>query len=61
MMRNSSLLVLEIIWIVTGVLCIAAGIRFAIAGGGGKVFIFALMALISFLFAWLRHKQRKKD
>jgi hypothetical protein len=60
-MRNSSLLVLEIIWIATGVLCIAAGIRFAMTSGGSKIFIFALMALISFVFAWLRHKQRKKS
>jgi len=60
-MRNSSLLVLEIVWIATGILCIGAGIRFAFITGGNKVFIFALMALISFIFAWLRHNQRKKS
>jgi hypothetical protein len=59
-MRNSSLLVLEIIWIATGILSIAAGIRFAITGSGSKILIFAAMAVISFLFAWLRHNQRKK-
>jgi hypothetical protein len=53
--------VLEIIWIATGVLCIAAGIRFALTTGGSKIYIFALMALIAFVFAWLRHKQRKKS
>jgi hypothetical protein len=51
---------MEIIWIVTGILCIGAGIRFAITTGGNKVFIFTLLALVSFLFAWLRHNQRKK-
>jgi hypothetical protein len=60
-MRNSSLLILEIIWIATGVLSVAAGIKFAIYNGGQKVFVFAAMALISFVFAWLRHKQRKKS
>ncbi len=60
-MRNSSLLVMEIIWITTGVLSVVAGISYAITSGGSKVFIFASMALISFVFAWLRHKQRKKD
>jgi hypothetical protein len=60
-MRNRSLFILEIIWITTGVSCIAAGIRFAITTGGSKIYIFALMALISFVFAWLRHKQRKKS
>jgi hypothetical protein len=59
-MRNSSLLILEIIWISTGVLSIAAGVRYATVTGGNKIFIFALMALISFVFAWLRHKQRKR-
>jgi glucose dehydrogenase len=60
-MRNSSLLVLEIIWIATGVLCIAAGIRLAVTTGGSKIFIFAIMSLVCFVFAWLRHKQRNKS
>jgi hypothetical protein len=60
-MRNSSLFILEIIWIVIGLLSIGAGIRIAITTGGNKPVLFALMALISFVFAWLRHKQRKKS
>jgi hypothetical protein len=60
-MRNSSILVLEIIWIATGILCIIAGIRFAINSGATKVPLFALMALVCFLFAWIRDRQRKKS
>jgi hypothetical protein len=60
-MRNSSILVLEIIWIATGILCIAAGIKFAITNGFSKVPLFALMAVICFVFAWVRDKQRKKS
>ena len=60
-MHKKTLLVLEIIWIIVGVCCIAAGIRFAIITGGNKVFIFILMALVSFAFAWVRHRQRKKS
>jgi hypothetical protein len=60
-MRNSSLLVLEIVWIATGILCIIAGIRFAITNGTNKVLLFALMALVCFVFAWIRDKQRKKS
>jgi hypothetical protein len=41
-------------------LCLAVGIRYAITTGGNKIFIFALLSLISFLFAWLRHRERKK-
>jgi uncharacterized membrane protein YczE len=60
-MRNNSLLVLEIIWIAIGVLCLTAGIRFTITSGSSKIPIFALMALVCFVFAWIRHKQRKKS
>ena len=60
-MNKKSLLVLEIVWITVGIICIAAGIRFAIITGGSRVFIFILMALISFAFAWWRHQQRKKS
>jgi hypothetical protein len=60
-MRNSSLLIMEIIWIVTGVLSLAAGIRCISSGDDKKIVIFVLLALVSFIFAWIRHKQRKKD
>jgi len=59
-MRNSYLFILEIIWWATGAASLAAGIRFAFTEGGAKTFIFILMAAVSFLFAWIRHKQRKK-
>jgi hypothetical protein len=59
-MSKRFLLILEIIWITTGLLSIAAGIRYAITTGGNKVFIFVLLAFVSFLFAWLRHRERKK-
>ena len=51
-MRNSSLLVMELIWIATGVLCVAAGTRFALMNGSRKIPVFAFMALICFVFAW---------
>jgi hypothetical protein len=58
-MNKRFLLILEIIWIVTGTLCLAAGIRNAVSSGDSKTFIFLLLAFISFIFAWLRHRQRK--
>jgi hypothetical protein len=61
-MSNKSLIILEIIWIATGFLCIAAGIRIIIINGyNNRILIFAIMALVSFLFAWFRHRQRKKS
>jgi hypothetical protein len=60
-MRNSSLLILEIIWWTVGAVAIISGIRFALTEGGSTTFIFFLIALVSFLFAWVRHRQRKKS
>lgn len=53
-------LFLEIIWTITGILCISAGVFSYIKNGyGNRIIMFAAMALISFLFAWFRDKQRK--
>jgi hypothetical protein len=59
-MSKRYLLIFEIIWIVTGILCIAAGVRYFVIAGGPRIFIFITMAAVSFLFAWLRHRERKK-
>jgi hypothetical protein len=60
-MNKRSLLILEIVWIAVGIGCLAAGIKFAINTGGSRILIFLVMALVSFFFAWVRHRQRKKS
>jgi hypothetical protein len=60
-MNKRSLLILEIIWILVGIVCLAAGTRYAINTGGSRIFIFLLMAIVSFTFAFARHRQRKKS
>lgn len=60
-MRNSSLLMLEMLWWATGIIAVAAAIRFAVTDGGVKTLIFLGMALVSFLFARMRRQQRKKS
>jgi hypothetical protein len=59
-MNKKALLVLEIVWITVGILSVAAGISYTIKNGGSRTLIFFLMALVSFVFAYIRHKQRKK-
>jgi hypothetical protein len=59
-MNKKALLVLEIIWITVGVLSLVAGIFYGIKTGGSKTFVFLLMGLVSFVFAYIRHSQRKK-
>ncbi len=59
-MNRKYLLVIEIVWIATGLLCIAAAVRYLTISGGPRVFIFIAMAIVSFLFAFVRHRERKK-
>jgi hypothetical protein len=59
-MSKRFLLIIEIIWIITGTLCIIAGIMYIIRDSGNRFYIFPILALISFVFAWLRHRERKK-
>jgi hypothetical protein len=60
-MKNSFSLILEILWIVIGIVCVFAGLRSVIIkDSSGIIAIFFVMALISFAFAWFRHIQRKK-
>ena len=60
-MRNKGLLVLEIIWIAVGIVCLVAGIRSAIEESGNQYIIFFSMVPVAFVFAMLRHRQRKKS
>lgn len=60
-MRNNFILALEIVWIIIGVFCIGAAIKSIRVNSGNQVFLLASMALVSFAFAWFRHKQRKKS
>jgi hypothetical protein len=59
-MNKRYLIVLEVIWIITGVFCLIAGIKYVLGAGGNKTFIFFLLAAVSFLFAWFRDRERKK-
>jgi len=59
-MPGKSNLILEIVWLITGFLCLAAGFRYLLNGYDRRILIFVLMAVVSFLFAWYRHRQRKK-
>jgi hypothetical protein len=60
-MYSKTNLLLEIIWLITGTLCILAAVRLLTLNGyTNRILLFLVMAVVSFLFAWLRHRQRKK-
>ena len=52
---------MEIAWIIIGVLCIAAAVHNRLQMDGSRYMIFVLMGVASFVMAWFRHNQRKKN
>ncbi len=59
-MSKRALLLIEIIWIILGIACLAIAIREIARDGAGRSWLFLLMAAVAFALAWLRHTQRKK-
>jgi hypothetical protein len=54
-------LILELIWIATGTLSLAAGVRDIITGWNRNSILLFVMAAVSFAFAWIRDRQRRKE
>ena len=59
-MKNRYSLILEIIWIIIGIVCLAGGLKSIIIKDKTNIVVFILMAAIAFGFALFRHNQRKK-
>lgn len=60
-MNKKTLIILEIAWLIIGILCIAAAIHNRINLDGSKFVLFLLMGIASFVMSWYRHNQRKKN
>jgi hypothetical protein len=60
MMNKRTLIILEVIWIVIGIFCIAAAIHNKITTGGERFLILLGMGILSFIMAYIRDRQRKK-
>lgn len=61
MMNKKGLLILEIAWIVIGILCMGASVHNRIVLDGDKFVLLLLMSIASFVMAWFRHNQRKNN
>jgi hypothetical protein len=59
-MNKKSLLLIEIIWILLGLMCLGIAVRETLASGLGRAWLFFVMAAAAFVLAWLRDSQRKK-
>lgn len=54
------MLIMELLWIIAGLAALIIGIHQIFTTGSNNIYVFALIALVSFLFAGIRHYQRKK-
>lgn len=59
-MNKKSLLLIEIIWIILGLMCLGIAIRETVNNGFGRAWLFYLMAAGALVLAWVRDSQRKK-
>jgi hypothetical protein len=59
-MNKKSLLLIEIIWVILGMMCLGIAIRETVLNGISRAWLFFVMAAGAFLLAWIRDSQRKK-
>ncbi len=60
-MNKRTLIILEILWIVIGVFCIAAAVHNKITSGGERFLILLGMGILAFIMAYVRERQRRKN
>lgn len=61
MMNKKTIVILEILWIVIGIFCIAAAIHNNISGhDNSRSLILAGMGILAFVMAYVRDRQRRK-
>ena len=58
-MKNNLAKILEIVWLITGILAIGAGIHQTIREGIEKSWLFFLISVISFAMYFFKRKMRK--
>ncbi|MEA1885953.1 MAG: hypothetical protein U9N72_01930 [Bacteroidota bacterium] len=60
-MSKRTLIILEVLWIVIGVFCMAAAIHNKITSGGERFLILLGMGILAFIMAYVRDRQRRKN
>jgi hypothetical protein len=59
-MNKKALLLIEIVWVVLGLLCLGIATRELILNGFSKAWLFLVMSAVAFVLAAIRDRQRKK-
>lgn len=59
-MNKKSLLLIEIIWIILGLVCLGIAIREITTNGMRQAWLFIVMSAVAFALARVRDSQRKK-
>jgi hypothetical protein len=59
-MNKKSLLLIEIVWIILGLMCLGIAVRETVTNGLGRAWLFFVMAAAAFVLSGIRDSQRKK-
>ena len=59
-MNKKSLLLIEVIWIILGLMCLGIEIQETVSNGISRAWLFYVMTAAAFVLAWLREKKKKK-
>jgi len=59
-MNKKSLLLIEIVWIILGLVCLGIAIREITTNGFRQAWLFIVMSAAAFVLARIRDSQRKK-
>jgi hypothetical protein len=59
-MNKKSLLLIEIVWIILGLVCLGIAIREIATNGFRQAWLFIVMSAAAFVLARIRDSQRKK-
>lgn len=59
-MNKKSLLLIEIVWVILGIICMGIAIREITANGFKSGLLYLVMGAGAFVLAWIRDSQRKK-
>ena len=59
-MNKKSLLLIEIVWVILGMVCLGIAVREIATNGIRQAWLFFLLSAGAFVLAWIRDSQRKK-
>lgn len=60
-MNKTTLIILEVLWIIISIFCFVAAVHNRATTGGNRFYIFLAMGIIAGVMAYIRDRQRRKS